>query len=215
MRKCLIVAASNHYSYVPIPGKDVYVIAVDGGYKRLSHLKMEIDQLVGDFDSLQKSEIKKKIDAKKIIELKKEKDDTDMLFALKSALKKGCTEIHIFGGTGGRVDHTLANIQCLTFLAQEGARGFLYGKDNIMTCIKESEIVFGEDHKGYISIFSQSDVSKGVYIEGLKYELNDAEIKSTFPIGVSNEFTGKNSKIKVKEGTLLIVYPNSKRRIRI
>ena len=215
MNKCIVFGAGNHYSYFPIREKDVYVVAVDGGYKRLSQLGIDIDLLVGDFDSLQKKEIKKNLSPEKIVELKKEKDETDMLYALKEGLKNECKEFHIFGGTGGRIDHTIANVQCLAFLSQEGARGFLYGKNNIMTCIRDDEIDFNEVQQGYISMYSQTDISKGVYIEGLKYELKNAEIKSTFPIGVSNEFIGKKSKIKVKEGTLLIVYPNTKRRIKI
>ena len=215
MKKSLVFAASNHYSYLPVPGKEVFVIAVDGGYKRLSQLNIEIDLLVGDFDSMRKAEIRKNISIDNIVELNKEKDDTDTLYALKCGLKKGCDEFHIFGGTGKRVDHTIANIQCLAYLAQEGARGFMYGKDYIMTCIKDETIHFDKKQNGYVSIFSQTDISKGVCIEGLKYELKDAEIKSTFPVGVSNEFIGKSGLIKVKKGTLLIMFPNKKRRIEI
>ena len=213
MKKCLVFAASNHYSYVPFPGKDVFVIAVDGGYKRLSQLKIEIDLLVGDFDSMQKAEIESSFSKGKIIELKKEKDETDTLYAIKKGIEKGCKEFYIFGGTGNRVDHTIANIQCLAYLAQEGARGFLYGKDFIMTSIKDGEIKFDEKQKGYVSMFSQTESSKGVCIEGLKYELKDAEVNSAFPIGVSNEFIGKAGIIKVRKGILLVVFPNTRRKI--
>lgn len=216
-KKCLIFGAGSWYSYVPIPEKDTFVIAVDAGYKKIKQFNIEMNLLVGDFDSMEKPVFLNASDQEKVIELEKEKDDTDTLYALKMGLKEKCAEFHIFGGTGGRIEHTLANIQCLAFLANEGTRGFLYGKDYIMTCIKGKEgiIEFDKEKKGFVSVFSLSDVCQGVYEEGLKYELNNAEVKNTFPIGISNEFIGEKSSISVKEGSLLIVYPNNKRRIRV
>ena len=49
--------------------------------------------------------------------------------------------------------------------------------------------------------------SEGVYLQGLKYSLTDATLTSTFPIGTSNEFIGEKSRISVKNGTLMIVFP--------
>jgi len=61
--------------------------------------------------------------------------------------------------------------------------------------------------KGYISVFSLDTESKGVTETGMKYSIDNYTMKNNFPIGVSNEFTGKNSSISVLDGTLLIVYP--------
>ena len=215
MRKCLIVGASNLYSYQPVPQRDTFVIGVDGGYRTLQKLGIEADQIVGDFDSMEISEDEMKAIKDKTIVLNKEKDDTDTLFALRVGLKKGYDEFHLFGCTGGRVSHSFANIQCLAFLAEKNARNYLYGRDYIMTCISNGSIEFDESYKGYISVFSHSDTAKNVRIDGLKYELKDAELNNRYPIGVSNEFIGKKSKISVGEGVLTIVYPKKKRRIEI
>lgn len=59
---------------------------------------------------------------------------------------------------------------------------------------------------GYISVFSHSSVSVGVNEKGLKYALSDARLSNSYPLGVSNEFTGERSLISVKDGTLIIIY---------
>ena len=71
--------------------------------------------------------------------------------------------------------------------------------------IKDSEIEFPSKENGFISVFSLSDKSEGVTISGLKYEIENAELTNNFPLGVSNEYIGKPSKISVKKGILLII----------
>ena len=86
-------------------------------------------------------------------------------------------------------------------------RGFLIGRNSVLTVIKDSEYIFESSYTGYVSIFSISEKSTGVYLENLKYELNNAELSNDFPLGVSNEFIGIEGKIKVENGMLLIVFP--------
>ena len=126
--------------------------------------------------------------------------------AVREGLKAGCERFHIYGGTGGRMDHTLANIQILSYLSQEGKQGFLYDRENIMTTIKNESVYFGKEQQGIISIFAQSEVARGVTLKGLKYELNQAVVTNQYPIGVSNEFIGEDSCVTVEEGTLLLYY---------
>ena len=68
-----------------------------------------MDALIGDFDSVR---LKLPTDAV-ITRLPAEKDDPDLLSALKVGWAKGSREFHIFGGLGGRVDHTISNIQLM------------------------------------------------------------------------------------------------------
>ncbi len=178
------------------------VIAADGGLSYLKEFGIAPDVVIGDFDSL--GYVPK---GKNVIKLNTRKDDTDMLSAAKYGLSEGYGEIHIYCGTGGRIDHTVANIQLLTYLANKSAQGYLYDKDSVLTVIRNGEISFGEDMSGYVSVFSVSDVSREVYIENLKYELSNAVLTSDFSIGTSNEFIGKRGRIKVGDGALLIVSP--------
>ncbi|MCR4891745.1 MAG: thiamine diphosphokinase [Lachnospiraceae bacterium] len=152
------------------------------------------------------------IDAGQIIRLPVRKDDTDIGAAVKIGLDKGFRDFRIYGGTGGRFAHTMANIQLLSHIAETGARAFLYGKNAVMTALKNGKLSFREGAAGYISIFSLADISRGVSISGLKYELENGILENTFSLGVSNEFLACPAHICVEEGTLLVIWEDDANR---
>lgn len=198
---CYIIGAMKMGEETFFPKDGDFVIAADGGYTNLKKLGMKPDFVIGDFDSL--PEIPEN---ENIIRLPKEKNDTDTLYAVKLGLEKGYREFTIFGGIGGRLDHTLANIQTLAFIAEQGGRGFLVGEGNIITAIKNDRILFSAEKKGIISVFCNSSKAVGVTETGLKYSLTNATLTSDMPLGVSNEFVGKESVISVEDGVLIIVW---------
>jgi thiamine pyrophosphokinase len=100
----------------------------------------------------------------------------------------------------------MANIQCLAQLSQQGLHGLMFGQSEVATAITNDNVRFTPQHKGYLSVFSHSDISRGVTLKGLKYELSDVTLTSGVPLGVSNEFIGKDSMVSVANGTLLILY---------
>ena len=181
------------------------IIAADGGYSTLKKLNIKPDLVVGDFDSLGEAP-----ENENVIKHPVKKDDTDTLLAVKIGLEKGYKSFVIFGAIGGRLDHTIATIQTATFVAENGGIAYIYDGNHTVTAIKNSTINFKDNAKGYISIFALSGVAKGVSIKGLLYELNDAEITPYFPVGVSNEFIGKESKISVTDGILTIIFEGTK-----
>ena len=197
---CFIVGAGENYGINLASGSHM-IIAADGGLAYLKQLGIEPDLLVGDFDSYE-GEIP---EGAKI--LPAEKDITDVYAAVVLGMEKGFETFVIYGGTGGRPDHTFANIQILSYIARKGMRGFIIDEKNIFTVINNGIITFESSLEGFISIFSLSDVSKGVSETGFKYTLKNAELTNTFPLGVSNEFIGKEASVCVQDGTLLVVYP--------
>ena len=199
---CYVIGAGENYSLDCCLKPDDYVIAADGGLKYLEQCNITPDLVIGDFDTLKYTP-----QHHNVIKLNPQKDETDMFAAVSQGIQLGYKEFHIFCGTGGRVDHLLANIQMLANLANRQMRGFLIGRNSVLTVIKNSEYTFKSSYTGYVSIFSIAEKSKGIYLENLKYELNNAEMSNDFPLGVSNEFTGAEGKIKVENGMLLIVFP--------
>jgi thiamine pyrophosphokinase len=177
------------------------VIAADGGYRYLQQMGLNTDLVIGDFDSM--SSLPRH---PHVVVLPKEKDDTDMAAAIQLGLKQGCSEFRLYGGTGGRESHTLANFQCLVWLARRGLRGVLVGTGWEATAVTDGVLAFSVDHRGYISVFCQGDRAEGVTLHGLKYPLNEATLTCDIPLGVSNEFTGVESSVAVRHGTLLVLY---------
>lgn len=187
--------------------EDVMVIALDGGLAFCVEHGIVPDRIVGDFDSLpfEKQELLKEFPQEIIHRLPCEKDDTDTLSAIRMTVEMGCESFVIYGGLGGRLSHTMANIQSLMFLKEQGLYGELAGKNSRIFMIKEECVVLPAKENGYISVFAYSGKTEGVTIKNLKYEVDDAELTNAFPIGVSNEFIGKEAEISVKKGTLLVV----------
>lgn len=201
MYVCYVIGSMNMKEETFQPKTGDFVIAADGGYKNTQKLGIKPDAVIGDFDSLGMIP-----DDENVIRLPKEKNDTDTLFAIKYGISKGYQKFVIYGGIGGRLDHTLANIQTLAYIAGKGARGFLIGEGIVITAIKDSKIEFSAGQKGIVSVFCNGSSAEGVYETGLKYPLTNATLTSDTPLGVSNEFTGKESTVSVADGTLIILW---------
>ena len=171
------------------------MIAADGGWRVCQMLGITPDLLLGDFDSL--GEVP---EFGHILRLPVEKDDTDMVRAVKEGLARGETEFHLLGGMGGqRSDHTVANMQTLAYLASHGAKGWLYGDGERYTALCGPDVLELEARKAGLG----ADAS-GVTIRGAQYELENAALTAFFPLGVSNHFVGRAVRVSVDSGCLLI-----------
>lgn len=200
MKTCYIFAAAEGEPESFTPSKEDLVIAADAGYLKLKKIGYMPHIAVGDFDSL--GEI---ANCPEIIKHPVMKDDTDTLLAVKTGLERGYKRFVLYGCAGKRLDHTLANLQTLNFIASKGGTGFLCGKDFTATALTNNTIQFSEKAKGNISVFSQTDQC-AVSINGLLYPLKNKTVTFDFPLGVSNEFTGSASEITVTNGTALIIW---------
>lgn len=207
-KKCFIVGAGDLTVGALSRGEDDFLIAVDGGLSYCGVLGEEPDLIIGDFDSLTEKErealelLEKRV-PDRVIRLKPEKDDTDMLCALKWALERGYREFRIYGATGGRIDHTLANIQCLLYLKNHGATGYLMDGNSMVLVLKNETVHFQENLEGYLSLFSLGERAEGVTIRGMKYPLEGYTVSNDYPIGISNEFIGEKAEVSVEKGELV------------
>lgn len=204
--RCVIFGAGEYGKFVYEKRENDYRIAADGGAKQLVKNNIVPAVVIGDMDSLTDFaylEILRERGSK-IIRLPREKDDTDMLAAVKLGLEKGCEEFVIYGGMGGRLDHTIANIQCLLYLKNRNKNGILVDGHSRIELIRNERKSFSNDQKGIFSAFAIGADAYGVTEKGLKYEVEHITVRQEFPIGISNEFTGQESYIEVEDGTLML-----------
>lgn len=199
---CYIVGAMPLSSELcPAPKPDDFIIAADKGYQELMAHGVSPDLVVGDFDSLGTAP-----DHPNVIQLPAIKDDTDMVYAVREGLKRGYRRFVLLGSVGGRLGHTLANLQTLDWLTAQGAMGVLAGEGTVATALRDGSISFPTEMKGFLSVFCNSGTAFGVDLVNLKYPLTKYTLTGDFPLGVSNEFLGSNARVAVERGSLLVLW---------
>lgn len=198
---CYVVGAGEDYGLDFVPRDGDMVIAADAGYRRLKAAGLQPQIVVGDFDTLGAPPA-----GEQVVTLPKIKDVTDTWAAIQLGLERGCRSFALYGCTGGRFEHTLANLQIVADLAARGMECRLLDKTQVITAICDGTLSFGPECRGFVSVFSHSDVCTGVTIRGMKYELEHAELTNRFPLGVSNEFLGVPGRVTVEKGTLFVVF---------
>lgn len=180
--------------------EDDYIICADSGFKYAERLGIRPDILLGDFDSY--SAVGN--EAKDLIRLPAEKDDTDAMYAAKLAVANGFEEIILAGGIGGREDHTKGAVSVLKFIRKK-CKGFISDGYTEVNIVKNGEtlVVPYDERIRYISVFPCGSKTLGVTLKDMKYEIENFTVRDDFPIGVSNEqVKGKDSVITCGKGGL-------------
>ena len=206
MRRCVIIGGASIGDYGTVSAKlrqDDYMIYCDCGLRHMDGLGAEPDLIVGDFDSYSNPEF----DTETIV-LPCEKDDTDTVFAVKEALRRGFEDFLLIGVVGERLDHTLGNVSILLMLDSAGKKGIIiddYSEMEIVSDRCEKPCII-DDSYAYFSLINISGTARGVTIRGAKYPLENAEITCEYQYGVSNEvLPGCTAEVSVGEGRLLLV----------
>ena len=203
MRRCVIVGGAP----IGRPERmraalrpDDYFIFCDSGLLHRSALGVEPDLIVADFDSTEDPHLNVET-----IVLPSVKDDTDTVYAVKEALRRGFEEFLLLGAAGARLDHTLANVSLLLMLDGQGKRAMLlddWSQMEIVSC----KSVFIEDSFPFFSLLSIAGPARGLTIKNAKYPLFDAEINCEYQYAVSNEvLPGKAAEVSLREGRLLLI----------
>lgn len=189
------------------PDHGGYVICADSGYKHAKKLKLRPDVIVGDFDSYSG-----KLPADcEIIRTVPEKDDTDTLMAVKIAIERGYDLLYLYGAMGGaRFDHAFANIQTILYAREHGASLRLIGNEYVtVQGADEGEAMYCDEAERwgyrYLSIFALTETVRIKSLRGVKYPLENYEMKASYPIGVSNEITGGQAFLEIESGLALVM----------
>ena len=203
MSRCVIVGGAdiNNYEYIrSCLREDDFIVFCDSGLKHLESLQVRPGLIVGDFDSHNNPHL----DVETIV-LPCEKDDTDTVFAMKEAMKRGYTEFLLIGVVGARLDHTLGNVSILLYLDENNAKGKIIDDYSEMEIVSDRP-AFITDNYSYFSLLNISGIARGVTIKNAKYPLDNAEIKCDYQYGISNEVNrGEVAKVTIRDGKLLLI----------
>lgn len=203
MRTCFVLGAAPIEDYDALQfakGAEDVVICADGGYRHAQALGLAPDWLVGDFDSQDGSAA-----APHVIRVRPEKDDTDLQLALEQGLSLGYRRFVVIGALGGRLDHSLAAMQLLVWMVQQGCACELLDGRNRMTALLPGVHRVEKQGYYYLSLFSYREACTGVCLRGVKYPLEQARVDDLYPIGVSNEILEEVGEVEFQSGIFLLV----------
>ena len=219
--RCIIIGSAEIKNYEKISrfiNPEDFIIACDGGLNHVEKLGLSpsaLNLVVGDFDSFPRDKVLRQAQQPQgefvfegqIIQLPCEKDDTDVFFAVKEALRRSFTDFVLVGVIGQRFDHSLVNISVLQFLQKNGASGVIYDDYSKMKLVVAgAEPVLVPDTYSYFSLMCIAGDVSGVTIKNAKYPLEDATITSDYQYGVSNEvLPGQTAEVTLEKGVLLLV----------
>ena len=203
MRRCVIVGGADISNYDRIIAhikSDDFVIFCDSGLKHMEKLAVKPSLIVGDFDSHENPHL----DVETIV-LPCEKDDTDTVFAVKEAIKRGYKEFLLIGVIGARLDHTLGNVYILEYLDQLGYKGRIVDDFSDMELVKDTPVLI-DDSYSYFSVLNITGTLQDITIENAKYPLQNASIQSGYQYGISNEvLKGKTASVRINVGKGLLI----------
>jgi thiamine pyrophosphokinase len=204
LKTALIFSGGSAIGNEYLPCNYDLIVSADGGYLNALKFNLVPNICMGDFDTL--TTTTRIHPTCETIEFPPEKDDTDTMLCIKKAISMGCDTIYLYGATGGRFDHTLANLQALNYMLNRDINAYIVDTQNVITVQKESTRVYKAlDNFKYFSILALTD-SVTVSARGLKYPLKYTTLTNDFPLGVSNEILTTHVDLTVHKGKAYVIY---------
>ncbi|MEC5300355.1 thiamine diphosphokinase [Staphylococcus shinii] len=207
MKANLLCGNRNLPKDILVDNVDADWIGIDRGTLMLLEAGITPQFAVGDFDSItqeEKSFIKQQIE---INPYNSEKDDTDLALGIDQAVQSGYKEIHVYGATGGRLDHFLGALQILE-------KPEYVENDIVIKLIDQSnEVQFlqrGQYHiemnelYPYIS-FIPVTYPTVITLKHFKYNLYRETLKQGSTLTISNEIQASNGEVELIEGNILMI----------
>lgn len=205
-RKVCMIIGSAPVTGEKLPGgvapEDCYVICADGGIDSAARLGITPDLIVGDFDSAQTLPP----EDVETIRLPVEKDETDMLYAVKEGFRRGFGNFVLLGGLGGqRFDHSIANLCVLSYIADRGGRAVLADGGTSVFMLASGRLVFTELKGATLSVFPFGVGSCTVSYKGLQYPLTNYALSLDDALGVSNCIVEDRAEVLLHQGRALVI----------
>ena len=183
------------------------VIAADSGLAIADRLELELDHIVGDFDSISEEVLlKHRRKSTPVDTYPREKDKTDTHIAVELALRNNATSIVIAGATGSRMDHVMANIHLLLLPMQVGVSAAMIDTNNKIYLKNKSFMLEKSKQYGdYVSLLPFTEQVNGLTLKGFKYPLDHIILEAGSSLGISNEILEDVAQVEISDGFLLVI----------
>ena len=202
-RRCVIIGGGDCSAEILKKNisADDFIICADSGFDIAAESGFAPDLLIGDFDS-----IKAIPDNVNKITLPVEKDVTDTVAAFNEGVERGFNNFVLLGGTGGRFEHTFANISLMANASKSGVTFEIVDNKHIFRSITNSSIKIKHKENQQVSVFAFGDRAFGVTLKGFHYPLWDYTLDPfNGALGTSNHIVEDYGEISVSNGTLIII----------
>ena len=202
-RRCLIIGGGDCSAEILKKNilADDFIICADSGFDIATDSGFVPDLLIGDFDSIKA--IPENVNK---ITLPVEKDVTDTVAAFNEGVNLGFNRFVLFGGTGGRFEHTFANISLMANASKSGMYFEIIDDKHIFRSITNSKICIKRKNNQQVSVFAFGDRAFGVTLKGFHYPLWDYTLDPfNGALGTSNDIVDDYGEISVSNGTLIII----------
>ena len=183
------------------------IIGVDRGCSYLLKNNIYPHYIVGDFDSINRDDIKKlEINSIKKFKYNCEKDSTDSDIAMEIALKMEFAEIYMMAMTGSRLDHSFDNLGLLSKANSAGAKAYIINETNKIYLLEESSKIKKDNSYRYISFLAYCDKVENFNIKNAKYDLENYTLYLGDYRTVSNEFLEEDIEVEFTKGKILVIF---------
>ena len=177
------------------------VIVADSGGDHAEELGLEVDLLIGDFDSCSEEAIGR---ANEVRRFPVDKDVTDLELALAAAIEKNCSSVTILTSARGRFDHTFGNIVVASSNRWSELEIDLFVDESYTKIIRDKAKLTGNP-SDTLTLIAMGGTAFGITSIGLKWELDGIDLSVGSGLGISNEYIAHEVEISVDEGTLLSI----------
>jgi len=206
-----IGGAPPHPGVVAHLPKDRWVIAADSGYDHAIALGVHVDEVVGDLDSVSAEGLARiERNGTPVDRYPTEKAHTDTEVALQTALRRGVDRIVVVSCIGDRVDHSFAALVSLAdpSLADVTVEAW-WGPAHVDVVLGPCSRAIDGTEGETVSVLPVGGPASGVYLSGVYYPLDNAVLRPTASLGVSNVFTQPPMQVRIDTGALLIIRPEA------
>ena len=182
-----------------------FIVCCDGGARHTYAMQITPDLILGDFDSSDSAITTHYREANvPFAVFPAEKDYTDMELAIHHALDNGASEIWIWGGTGGRMDHTLANMHVLLQALEKGVTAILADEQNTVRAMQD-HLTLEAPVGTLVSLLPADSIVTGITTTNMYYPLYGETLKAGETRGISNVMTDTRAAITAESGRLFVI----------